>query len=247
MNAKRRPPKKVPVTKGQIAAAKKKRVGEFLDEEVTDPANPRAKLRQLAYLRYVVEPALSLEDLNRVPPFDALKLSTLRFWCVEDGWTAGRQEHYQQVRASIVKHMADQQVRAHLDNLAHIRTIKDQLMTRLRAETFADSAGDKLVTAFCKLLATESELMGATVGVLAPPPTTTEVKDAAPHNQLSESEARVVAVALMRHRREELERAQGQNPPQEPAQAAQPEAVNEPDAAAEHAGGLPDAGDGAVP
>jgi hypothetical protein len=195
--------------------------------KVPDPAAlSRQELRRIAFLKYVVEPDLSVIEMSRQPPFvGAVTLSTLNSWCVADGWAKGRKEQYEKIKATIVRHMASRMVNSHMQTLGQCREIKDRLIARLATEDFAETAPDKLVRAYCQVVEVEYKLLGVTASVLTPP--ADNKADAAVDEggsgdaQLSDEEARVVALALLRKRREDAERVQIAPATPQPPKAAE--------------------------
>lgn len=197
---KRAPKPRVPRTVQGVQTAAAGVALEVVDAD----AMPPQQLRRAAYLKYVTEPDLSVEAMHGQPPFDGVTLSTLRHWCVVDGWAEGRRQQYEGIKAAVMKHVATAAVANHLDTLAQVKVLKDRLLTKLAAATFDRTDEDKLVKSYCLVVETEIRLLGLTGGVLTPPkperdPAEREVQGG---SQLTDEEARVVALALLRHKRE---------------------------------------------
>lgn len=184
-------------------------------------ATTRYGIRRLALLHYITDPDLTVEELNKKPPFNTIPLSTFVKWAGADEWLLLRQQTFDVVRNRIVEHVAKRQVEAYLKALHQTSALKERVWLRLKDETFSDASAEKLISGYCKLIESELKLLG-TVETLVPPPRhrglqqPQTVEETPLQTQpLSVEEAREAALAVMRVRRREIERQDAVEQPQE--------------------------------
>lgn len=180
----------------------------------------RTELRRIALLTFCVDPTRpTIKELHGRPEFVKIPWSTWAGWSAEDQWTYHRQSAAMALHQKVVEHVADvtadEQVKMWKESIRDTNQIKRGLLERIQQEMattrYADVSADRAVTAYMRVLEGEMKLLS-----LLP-----AFAQAAPGGQgsgqpgggglpiqptLTAQEARVAAMAVLRMRREAVER-----------------------------------------
>ena len=166
-------------------------------------------IQLLAGLTYVGDSGgLTIEEMHKRAPFSAVNLETLYGWSKQDRWVERRAEFLAKVQASVLTAKRQEVVAAQLRVLDDTETIYQKTLTRLQGNDpdcplLVTKSYEALLGAFCRLVGVMHEVRRDIVNTPLREGLVEGSVQAADDRlmpELSPEEARVAALAVVRHR-----------------------------------------------
>lgn len=157
---------------------------------------------------------ITITALAEVPPFDKIPPHTLYQWADKGLWREKRIAYFSKIKKQVEDRLANQLIQTRIKQLGMVDTMAEKVLEQLNPSEFEKliqpSTQEGMIGAFCKLVDLSDKIREKVAEYIVPEQFVElgEIDDSPGRKkikpQLTEQEARDVAMLLIRKRREEV-------------------------------------------